>query len=250
LIGTVGHHALRNCSKVTAVSHYVKNLLEEFYKVPSSKIEIVYNGVNIDDFRCEESTNKKWSLGKNVVLILKPYDPRKGLHYLIQTLEIVKKQLPSLTLVALGPRPTGSYGKFITSLIDNSCVKEDIVFTGKVSFKDLKSLYHQSDIIAIPSLQEGFSITALEAGACSKPIVGFDQGGLAEAVIDRTTGLLVPLGDVASLAEAIETLLADEKLRHRLGTNAQNRIRSFQWKKIAVDVENVYLSASNRVLKT
>jgi len=239
----VGYYALRRCNRVIAVSNYVKKQLEDIYKVPSYKIEIVYNGINTDDFREFDRGRKKWDFDGGLILMLKPYDPRKGLHYLIRALETVKKNLPGFTLVALGPRPTGNYGKYISNLINGSNIKNNVVFTGKLSFDDLKYLYHQSDMVVIPSLQEGFSITALEAAVCSKPVVGFNVGGLSEAVIDKTTGFLVPLGDVASLAAAIEILLEDENLRCHLGANGQKRAAYFDWKKIAINVEKVYSNA-------
>ncbi len=85
----------------------------------------------------------------------------------------------------------------------------------------LSILYSAADVFVIPSLQEAFGQTALEAMACGTPVVGFDAGGIPEMVRPGVTGLLARCGDVAGLREAVLALLSDDELRARMGASCR-----------------------------
>jgi glycosyltransferase involved in cell wall biosynthesis len=80
------------------------------------------------------------------------------------------------------------------------------------------------DIVAQPSHREGFSLGPLEAGAMHRPVVATDIRGLRESILPGRTGLLVPLGDVPRLADALETLLADPARRETMGQEARTHV--------------------------
>ncbi len=81
--------------------------------------------------------------------------------------------------------------------------------------------YERASVVACPSRREGYGVVAREAMAYGRPVVATAVGGLLDAVEDEVTGLLVPPGDVKALRAAIERLLGDAELRHRLGTTAR-----------------------------
>jgi len=78
-------------------------------------------------------------------------------------------------------------------------------------------IYSAADVFVIPSLQEAFGQTALEAMACGTPVVGSDAGGIPEIVREGATGLLSPAGDARALAAAVEKMLGDGGLRAAAG---------------------------------
>jgi glycosyltransferase involved in cell wall biosynthesis len=88
----------------------------------------------------------------------------------------------------------------------------------------LAAAYSASDVFVIPSLQEAFGQTALEAAACGTPSVGFNVGGISDVVQDGETGLLVPPGDVPALRAAIMRLLGDRATRERMATAARETV--------------------------
>jgi glycosyltransferase involved in cell wall biosynthesis len=96
-------------------------------------------------------------------------------------------------------------------------------FFGRVSDDKLARLYKRADIFAMTSIDhrrsiEGFGLVYLEAAAHGLPVVAHAVGGVPEAVVDNVTGLLVPPADQPALTAAFARLIADEELRHRLGT--------------------------------
>jgi len=81
-----------------------------------------------------------------------------------------------------------------------------------------------ADVVALPSLQEGLGVAALEAMAAGRPVVASRVGGLTEAVVHEETGLLVPPGDPTALATALVRLARDPGLRARLGAAGRARV--------------------------
>ena len=95
-------------------------------------------------------------------------------------------------------------------------------FTG---FQDRPITYMQSfDMFVLPSLSEGLSSAILNAMACSLPVIATKVGGIPELVAHDVNGLLVPPGDPASLARAIERLVADPELSFRMGQHGRKRV--------------------------
>lgn len=94
-----------------------------------------------------------------------------------------------------------------------------------VGFRDdVAAWLAAADVVAMPSLQEGLGVAALEAMAAGRPVVASRVGGLAEAVVDEATGLLVPPGDPGPLAAALERLAREPALRTRLGEAGRARV--------------------------
>src|SRR6059036_62243 len=90
--------------------------------------------------------------------------------------------------------------------------------------RDVAACLAAADIIALPSLQEGLGVAALEAMAASRPVVASRVGGLAEAVVQEETGLLVPPADPDALALALARLAREPGLRARLGAAGRARV--------------------------
>ncbi len=96
---------------------------------------------------------------------------------------------------------------------------------GFVSPAEVGSYLERAAIVACPSRREGYGVVARQAMAYGRPVVATAVGGLANAVVDGETGLLVPSGDSAALRAALERLLGDPPLRARLGDAARRRAR-------------------------
>jgi colanic acid/amylovoran biosynthesis glycosyltransferase len=91
---------------------------------------------------------------------------------------------------------------------------------------ELPDYFDRAAVVVCPSRREGYGVVARQAMAHARPVVATAVGGLAEAIVDGESGLLVQRGDVAALRAALERLLGDEQLRARLGAAARERVRA------------------------
>jgi glycosyltransferase involved in cell wall biosynthesis len=99
----------------------------------------------------------------------------------------------------------------------------------------------EAHIVCLPSYREGLPKVLLEAAACARPLVATDAPGCREIVRDGENGLLVPLRDAASLANAIERLVGDRALRLRMGEKGRQMVESeFSEEKVAQQTLAVY----------
>jgi glycosyltransferase involved in cell wall biosynthesis len=86
--------------------------------------------------------------------------------------------------------------------------------------------YHMMDVLAFPTHREGFGEVALEAAAAGKPVVTTNATGAVDGVVDGVTGIVVPVGDVDALADALRRILEDPELATRMGAAGQLRARN------------------------
>jgi glycosyltransferase involved in cell wall biosynthesis len=147
--------------------------------------------------------------------------PRKGLEYLVETMDHLKKVFPRIFLVIVG---TGDfqYERRLRKQVEHLGLTENVLFAG---FQDYPELFiSEFDIFVLPSISEGFGIVLLEAMALGKPIVASNIGGIPEIVQHEKTGLLVPSANVEDLCQGLLTLLNDPKKRAVMGDEAKKRI--------------------------
>jgi glycosyltransferase involved in cell wall biosynthesis len=97
---------------------------------------------------------------------------------------------------------------------------------GFVAPAEIGAYLERASVVACPSRREGYGVIARQAMAYGRPVVATRVGGLADAVIDGETGLLVPPGDVPALRQALETLLGDRELRASLGSAGRRQAAS------------------------
>ena len=103
-----------------------------------------------------------------------------------------------------------------------------VVFHGHVDEAERDRLLGSAWAMLLPSVKEGWGLAAMEAATLGTPTVGYRYaGGLAEAVVDRATGLLAD--DLPGLVQATRRILADDALRVQLGEAAQRRASTFTW---------------------
>jgi glycosyltransferase involved in cell wall biosynthesis len=109
---------------------------------------------------------------------------------------------------------------------------------GFVPHDELGAYYERAAIVCVPSRREGYGVVAREAMGYGRPVVATPVGGLADAVEDGVTGLLVP---VAGLRDALVRLLGDAELRSRLGAAARGRAREeLAWPAVTAALVRVY----------
>ena len=166
--------------------------------------------------------------------------PRKGHQRVIRVLHRVRAQCPAAHCVIVGE---GEEGLRLRALAAELGVGEAVTFVGSVPLEALVEHYQRCQVFAMPSQAdeagsvEGFGIVFLEASACAKPCLGTRSGGVAEAVRDGETGLLIPPDDPEALAAALVQLLTDAELRQCLGAAGRAWVeREMHWERAARQV--------------
>jgi glycosyltransferase involved in cell wall biosynthesis len=147
----------------------------------------------------------------------------KGMDTLITALPRLLTRRPELQLVAVGD---GDDRAWLEDLADENGVRLHTHFLSGLSYAELAACYAHCEIFALPSKGEGFGLVYLEAMACRKPVIGGAHGGAPEVIEDGKTGYLVPHGDAAQLATAMEALLSDPALQKEMGRRGKERVEN------------------------
>lgn len=202
--------ARRNSLHVVAPSEWLAREAEQSALFSGVPIHCIPHGLDHTLFRPRDVQHERRKIsipeGQKVALFVahSSTDPRKGFGILSEAL--ARLQFDDVTLISIGRNaPTVSEG---LSHVHVGYVDEN---------QRLSVLYSMADVFIIPSLQEAFGQTAIEAMACGTPVVGFNAGGIPDMVRPGETGWLAETGNVRSLRQAIESALENEGERRRMG---------------------------------
>lgn len=187
------------------------------------KIRVIPFGIDPAPLQADEVVKKKAIRlrerhGTPLTLFVGRLVPYKGVDVLLDAF----RHVPG-TLLVVGEGPLRGRLEERAAVMG---IGERVVFAGALTFSDLLAYYHAADVFALPSItpNEAFGLVQLEAHACGVPVVSTDlPTGVPFANSHGVTGLVVPPGDVVSLAAALGLLLEDEELRARLGAQARAR---------------------------
>ncbi len=177
------------------------------------KVGLVWNGIDLTRFRptgpCVDGP----------AVTVARVNPEKDVANLVRAAAEVARTDAAFRVEVAGDGPCLPD---VRRLADELHIADAVRFRGVV--RDIPTLLAGASLFVLPSLNEGISLTLLEAMAVGLPVVATKVGGTPEAVEDGVTGLLVPPGDPAALAAAIRRLRADPALARRLGEAGRRRV--------------------------
>ncbi|HEX7586523.1 MAG TPA: glycosyltransferase family 1 protein [Patescibacteria group bacterium] len=233
----LGGLAKRGAKKIIAVSHSTKKDILKFYpEIPEGKIKVIYHGFDSAlffqerDVAKEKALKNKLGIKGNYILYSGAIQPRKNLELLIKAFEIFKQKTGSPIKLVLAGGKAWLWEKTIKKS-ENSLYKTDIIMPGKLKFGDLGHLMRGASVYVHPSLYEGFGITILEALAAKVPVISAKNSSLAE--VGGSAVVYFNEHDPSDLAEKIENVLTNEKLREGLVEKGLGQIKNFSWEKCA-----------------
>ncbi|POM24140.1 GDP-mannose-dependent alpha-(1-6)-phosphatidylinositol monomannoside mannosyltransferase [Actinomadura rubteroloni] len=172
--------------------------------------------------------------GRPVAVCVSRLVPRKGQDTLIRAWPRVRRAVPDAALLLVGGGP---YRRDLERLADAAGVRSSVVFTGSVPWEELPAHYDAGDVFAMPCRTrrrgldvEGLGIVYLEAAATGLPVVAGDSGGAPDAVLDGTTGVVVPGRSSEAVGDAVAGLLADPVRARALGAAGRAWVeREWRW---------------------
>lgn len=166
---------------------------------------------------------------------------QKGWRYLLEAFSALRQQLPLAHLVLAGDGPQRAELEAQAAGLSGT-----VHFLGWRS--DAATVMADADLLAVPSIWEGFGLVTLEAMALNKPVVASRVSALPEIVLDGETGRLVPPGDAPALAGALTALLQNPAKARELGQRGRARLeKEFTVRAMARKHARVYIEAGSRV---
>jgi len=181
------------------------------------------------DHTASDSLFKKESIHseKQVILFLSRLDPVKGLDVLAHAMQLLLSR-DDWQLVVAG-EGTGDYRQVLEKDFAQRGLAQRVEFTGMVVGENKWRTLSNADIFVLPSYQDSFGVSAVEAMAVGLPVVVSDRVGISDAITSSSAGLVVPL-KADALAASIETLLEDKQLQSQMGQNGRILTkREFSW---------------------
>ncbi len=236
------------CFKIIAISKSVKSELV-VYGIDSNKIEIIYNGVDLDKFiprNSRQEVLEEFQLNTKIFLLgtVGQLSERKGHIELLKATQKVLKLYPKLVLFIVGDTlgENKKYKERIIDLAKELGILENMILTGYRP--DVPRIMGALDVFILSSRQEPFGLVVIEAMAMNKAVVATAVGGVPEIVEDGVSGILVPPGDPDKLAKAIIELLENEKKREQMGQIGRRIVEEkFDLFDNIRKIEKIYLDA-------
>lgn len=228
-----------------SVSNTVSESLPLYFGL-GARSAVVHNCVDPDDLRIRGAVSwedAEWNDGllkdQPIIANVARFDPKKRKADLVRALPAVLDEFPDTVVVLTG---WGEDRSHVEAVVRSLSVEESVVFTDNIP--NPYSVYRHADVVVLPSVSEGFSISMLEAMAFGKPIVATDIPSFREALgLDYP---LVPPRDPPALATAVERYLRDPTRAKQAGKTVRERVeREFSGHKAARAYLDIYESVNN-----
>ena len=232
---------LENANEILIGSRSFAAGVEENHCVDVSRFTIVPGAVDTDRF----TTRADWQAGKFIdetrprILYHGRVDRRKGALDLLEAFAELLKEVetePRLIYSGIGP----DY-EAVETRVEQLDLTDSVELRGYVEYENVPEVYRAADVFASPTYAEGFSNTILEAMASGLPIVSTQAVGVVDCLRNGENGLLVEIGNIAALKNALREILENENLRKRLAANALQECRAvYSWERIGRQIIEIY----------
>jgi glycosyltransferase involved in cell wall biosynthesis len=209
---------IRHFDRIVAVSEEIKREMVK-YNVPEKKIAVIDNGIDIEEFHREISTEKirkEFSLNEHtkVTGTVGSLKPEKGHTFLLKAAKEVLGITPNVKFLIVGDGPLR---EALEREARDLGIDKDVIFAGYR--RDIAEMLGAMDIFVLPSVREGLPMVVLEAMASRKPVIATRVGGISKVIKNEENGILVEPKDVVALRNSIIDLM-----------NNDNKMREFAYK--------------------
>lgn len=210
--------------KIIVISETVKNYISSRSKIPVNKFQVIYNFIDIETFIPKKSKDElRQEFGVSdldfIIGSVGRIVKEKGYDILLQAMNLLRERGYSFKCIIVGD------GKYLSTLKSNAVVanlSKDVIFTGFRS--DIADILQIFDIFALPTLDEGFGISIIEAQIMGLPVIASSVDAIPEIIQNGYNGLLVPPNDPYSLANEMEYLYKNAGRRSEIGIKARESV--------------------------
>ncbi|MBA3832531.1 MAG: glycogen synthase [Chthoniobacterales bacterium] len=251
--------ALEMADAVIAVSKETKSDLERLFAIEPSRLHVIYNGIDLQEYRPSENGDALIRYGidpaKPFLLFVGRITRQKGIVHLVRAIEMMGRDF-QIVLCAGAPDTPAIAEQMKAAVKQAQEIRGGIIWIDEMLEKpDVIKLYSRAAVFCCPSIYEPFGIINLEAMACETAVVASAVGGIKEVVVDGETGFLVPVEQMKEspfepidpmkfsrdLATRINELMADPELQKKFGRAGRKRAEEkFSWSAIAQETKQLY----------
>jgi glycogen(starch) synthase len=228
---------LKEADVILAVSKWTKTILINRYKIVSSRIRTVHNGIL---FKPKSSISQVPSIGSHVVTFLGRLTYQKGPLYFVEAAQKVLQKFPDAHFIVVG---SGDLFPRVIERVAELKLSSRFHFTGFLKGENVDRIWSTSSVYVMPSVSEPFGITPLEAIQAGVPVIVSNQSGVSEVM---PHAMKVDFWNTDELANAICNVLAYGSLSSTLQKNAQEEIKKITWDKAARKLKHIYHELTTR----
>lgn len=229
--------AIERSSAMTVVSRALEMTIRQEFgdALDGRPLHIAPMGASLERFHPglrQPDWPAQHGLTRPLLLFVGRLAEKKGVTYLLHAMASPRIRQTSASLAVIGDGPLRAELEAEAAALN---LTDRVRFLGSFDHRQLPAAYASADMFCAPFIiakdgdREGLPTVLSEAGASGLPCVASDVGGVAEILMDRQTGLVVPQKDVAALIDALAALIDDEPARRRLGEEALRHVRQFGW---------------------
>ncbi len=238
--------AVEAAAAVIAVSDGMReDVLAAYPAVPAQRVRVIRNGIDTTEYSADPATDVLERYGvdpaRPSVVFIGRVTRQKGLPVLLRAAADLDRA--AQLVICAGQADTPELESEVSELArELPAGRAGVVWlSGMLAKREVIQLLSHATVFACPSLYEPLGIVNLEAMACGTAVVGSRVGGIPEVVADGETGLLVPPGDPAALAAALNALVADPRWAAEMGRLGRARAEAeFGWSGIAAQTVALY----------
>lgn len=217
-----------------AISDYNKASVIEEYKLNSSEVTCIYNGVDTKKF-CEINSTINNTRKKIRLISVGRFEEVKNHKIMIEAISLTLSSHNNIELVLVGD---GELRGEIENQIEEKELNDYVLLHGVTS--NVSEELNKADIYVMSSDAEGLPLSVLEAMACGLPIITTAAGGVVDIVKNGENGLVTPIGNAEALSQAISTMIENNILRKSMGENSRKKSIEFDIRSCVEKYQHVY----------
>lgn len=220
-LDTVVRKVLNYADRIVVPSRAIFDEVEAI--APREKVRLIPHGVDLEKFNPNldsDMSRKELGIDQNTVVVftLRHHEKVYGIEYLLRAVPDVLGRVKNVLFLIGGEGHLRNYHEKLTADLR---VQDNVRFTGGISRSKVPLYYAASDIVVVPSLQEGFGIVVSEAMACGKPVIGTEVGGIPDQVTDGLNGFLIKPKNSDEIAEKILYMIEEPDEAKKMGISGR-----------------------------
>ncbi|HEY5695851.1 MAG TPA: glycosyltransferase family 4 protein [Candidatus Saccharimonadales bacterium] len=248
LVHEIEYQGFMMADRIIAVSNVTKNIIVSKYGIPASKVEVIYNAIDIPSLGEYEYDRRTYRYlehlkeeGFTVVATITRLTLQKGLTHFIRAAARACERHDRLVFLLAGD---GEQRNELIELAAELGIADKIYFTGFVRGKQWRDAYNIADIFVMSSISEPFGLTALEAAHYNSALIITQQSGVGEILHNI---FRYDFWDIDRLADQIVGIATSPSLAHELRVNARQEYARISWHDVARRCMELYQHAGGKV---